>query len=647
MIALNNISLRFGNFELFSDVGFMVNERDRVGLVGKNGAGKTTILKILCGLTAPTTGTVSVPASVSLGYLPQHLRIYDNSRTVYEEAATAFSEIKALELELEALNHEVAVRTDYHSDDYAKLLEKLSQVSDRFHLLSTDNIESGITRTLKGLGFTDSDMVRMTGEFSGGWRMRIELAKILLRAPDVLLLDEPTNHLDIIAIQWLEEFLKEYRGAVVLISHDRTFLDNVTQRTIEISLGRIYDYKVPYSKFVGLREERLIQQKATWENQQKLIAETEKFIERFRYKASKANQVQSRIKQLEKIEPVVFDEIDTRSIHFRFPPAPRSGTIIVETSGLSKAYGDNIILEDIDFVAERGDKIALVGKNGEGKTTFARIIAGVLDYTGNLKVGHNVNIGYYAQNQEELLNEELTVYDTLDQVAVGDVRQRLREILGSFLFSGEDIDKKVKVLSGGEKSRLALARLILEPRNLLILDEPTNHLDLKSKEILQEALIRYDGSLILVSHDRYFLNGLVNKVYEVKGRKLKEETGGIDHYIARYRKQILQQLSLSQPAPAVKNRDTSNDSKQEYLDKKEYDRNLRRLRKEVENHEKAISELETSMELLEQEINKMHSGENIDDRVYANYQDARRQLDQQMHLWEVACEKLQEFEGKT
>ncbi|HQL70761.1 MAG TPA: ABC-F family ATP-binding cassette domain-containing protein, partial [Bacteroidales bacterium] len=496
-------------------------------------------------------------------------------------------------------------------------------------------------------GFTDSDMVRMTGEFSGGWRMRIELAKILLRAPDVLLLDEPTNHLDIIAIQWLEEFLKEYRGAVVLISHDRTFLDNVTQRTIEISLGRIYDYKVPYSKFVGLREERLIQQKATWENQQKLIAETEKFIERFRYKASKANQVQSRIKQLEKIEPVVFDEIDTRSIHFRFPPAPRSGTIIVETSGLSKAYGDNIILEDIDFVAERGDKIALVGKNGEGKTTFARIIAGVLDYTGHLKVGHNVKIGYYAQNQEELLNEELTVYDTLDQVAVGDVRQRLREILGSFLFSGEDIDKKVKVLSGGEKSRLALARLILEPRNLLILDEPTNHLDLKSKEILHEALIRYDGSLILVSHDRYFLNGLVNKVYEVKGRKLKEETGGIDHYIARYRKQILQQLSLSQPAPAVKNRDTSNDSKQEYLDKKEYDRNLRRLRKEVENHEKAISELETSMELLEQEINKMHSGENIDDRVYANYQDARRQLDQQMHLWEVACEKLQEFEANT
>ncbi|NLA24826.1 MAG: ABC-F family ATP-binding cassette domain-containing protein, partial [Bacteroidales bacterium] len=498
MIALNNISLRFGSFELFSDIGFMINERDRIGLVGRNGAGKTTLLKIITGEITPSSGNISIPNDVSIGYLPQHLRIKEKNISVYEEAKTAFSEILQLEKKIKSLNEEISQRTDYESEDYIKLLSRLAHTSDRFNIFNSDNVEADIAKTLKGLGFKDEDLNRQLSEFSGGWRMRIELAKLLLKTPEVLLLDEPTNHLDIVAIQWLEEFLKEYKGAVVLISHDRTFLDNITNRTIEISLGTIYDYKLPYSKFITAREERLVQQKAAWENQQKLIADTERFIERFRYKATKANQVQSRIKQLEKIEPVAFDEIDTRSIHFRFQPAPRSGTIILEANNLSKAYDKNQVLKDIDFIAERGDKIALVGKNGEGKSTFSKIIAGVLDYEGDLKIGHNVKIGYYAQNQEELLDEELSVFETLDRVAVGDIRQRLREILGSFLFSGEDIDKKVKVLSGGEKSRLALAKLILEPCNLLILDEPTNHLDIRSKDILREALINYDGSLIIV-----------------------------------------------------------------------------------------------------------------------------------------------------
>lgn len=641
MIALNNISLRFGSFTLFSDVGFMINQRDRIGLVGKNGSGKTSLLKIIKGIIPPSEGTVSIPSGVSVGYLTQHLRVTNNNLSVFDEAASAFSEVRSLEEEMEHINLEIAKRTDYDSREYEELLERLSHINDRYHILSSENTDAMVVRTLKGLGFSDEDFTRNTAEFSGGWLMRIELAKLLLQQPDVLLLDEPTNHLDIVAIQWLEEFLKEYSGAVVLISHDRTFLDNVTQRTIEISLGRIYDYKVPYSKFIVLREERLVQQKAAYENQQKMIAETEKFIERFRYKATKANQVQSRIKQLEKIEPVEFDEIDRTAMHFRFPPAPRSGTIILEAVGVSKSYTGVQVIKDIDFIAERGDKVALVGKNGEGKTTFAKIIAGKLQYDGNLKIGHNVKIGYYAQNQEELLNENLTVLETLEAVAVGEVRNKLREILGAFMFSGDDIDKKVKVLSGGEKSRLALACLILEPCNLLILDEPTNHLDLQSKEILRDALVKYDGSLIIVSHDRYFLNGLVHKVFEVSRQSIKEEIGGIDAYMTRYRKQIQLQMSWAAQRLSSRNDNQENAQKQSYIEKKEFDKQLRKLRREHENSEKKIADLEAEIiqteKLMMQQLNESDNNS----LIFEKYQKLKDKLELELQRWQQTGEELQ------
>lgn len=526
MISVNNLTVTFGGWDLFSDISFMINPKDRIGLVGKNGAGKSTMLKVLIGEQPATTGGVSKNSDCTLGYLPQQMKVSDG-KTVFEETATAFEEVIRLEKEIEYVTEQLSIRTDYESDEYSELILRLNDLNDRYHILGGDNREAEIEKTLLGLGFERSDFDRKTQEFSGGWRMRIELAKILLRRPSVFLLDEPTNHLDIESIQWLENYLKDYNGAVVLISHDRAFLDAVTNRTIEISLGKATDYRVSYSKYVVLRKERREQQMAAFANQQKLIEKTEDFIERFRYKATKSNQVQSRIKQLEKIDRIEVEEEDTSRLNIKFPPAPRSGQIVVESKDAEKSFGDKHVFSGADIIIERGDKIALVGRNGEGKTTFARMAVGEIETTrGSIRLGHNVKVGYYAQNQEDLMDGNFTVYDTLDRVAVGDIRTKLRDILGAFLFRGEDIDKKVRVLSGGERSRLAMARLMLEPYNLLILDEPTNHMDMRSKDILKHAIQKYDGTVIVISHDREFLDGLVNKVYEFRHGKVKEHLGG-------------------------------------------------------------------------------------------------------------------------
>ena len=513
MISLDNLTVSYGGWTLFDGISFLINEKDRIGLVGKNGAGKTTLLRIITGEQQPTEGAVSINGECTIGYLPQQMRVADTT-TLKAETEKAFDEVLRLEAEIASLTTQIAERTDYESEEYADLLHKLNDAQDHYHILGGDTREADIEKTLLGLGFKRTDFDRATSEFSGGWRMRIELAKLLLRRPSIFLLDEPTNHLDIESIQWLEEYLKSYNGAVLLISHDRAFLDNVTTRTVEISLGHIYDYKVPYSKFVELRAERRAQQMAAYENQQKLIEKTEEFIEKFRYKPTKSNQVQSRIKQLERLERIEVEEEDLATLNIKFPPAPRSGQIVAEIKDVGKSFGEKHIFSGANFTIERGQKIALVGRNGEGKTTMARMIIGELEQTlGTIKLGANVNIGYYAQNQDDLMDGEFTVFDTLDRVAVGDIRTRLRDILGAFLFRGEDIDKKVKVLSGGERSRLAMARLMLEPYNLLVLDEPTNHMDMRSKDILKRAIQKYDGTVIVVSHDRDFLDGMVEKIF--------------------------------------------------------------------------------------------------------------------------------------
>ena len=580
MISLDNLSISYGGWTLFDGISFMINPKDRIGLVGKNGAGKTTLLRVITGEQQPTEGAVTINGECSIGYLPQQMRVADTT-TLIAETAKAFDEVLKIEADIERLTTEIGSRTDYESAEYEELIHQLNLANDRYHILGGDTRDADIERTLLGLGFKRTDFERPTREFSGGWRMRIELAKLLLKRPSIFLLDEPTNHLDIESIQWLEEYLKNYNGAVLLISHDRAFLDNVTTRTIEISLGKAYDYKVPYSKYVVLRAERREQQMAAYENQQRLIEKTEEFIEKFRYKPTKSNQVQSRVKQLEKLERIEVDEEDLSRLNIKFPPAPRSGQIVADVKEVGKAFGEKRIFAGAEFTIERGQKIALVGRNGEGKTTFARMLIGELEATeGSIKLGANVNIGYYAQNQDDLMDGEFTVFDTLDRVAVGDVRTRLRDILGAFLFRGEDIEKKVKVLSGGERSRLAMARLMLEPYNLLVLDEPTNHMDMRSKDILKDALQKYDGTVVVVSHDREFLDGLVDRIYEFRDGGVREYLGDIWYFLEKRKVESLQDIERHDKGSATvaKGVEAPSAGKMTYEQKKEQEKLLRKLR---------------------------------------------------------------------
>ena len=643
MISLDNLTVSYGGWTLFDGISFLINEKDRIGLVGKNGAGKTTLLRIITGEQQPTEGAVTLNGECAIGYLPQQMRVADTT-TLKAETEKAFDEVLRLEAEIARLTTEIAERTDYESDAYADLLHKLNDSQDRYHILGGDTREADIEKTLLGLGFKRTDFDRATSEFSGGWRMRIELAKLLLRRPSIFLLDEPTNHLDIESIQWLEEYLKNYNGAVLLISHDRAFLDNVTTRTVELSLGHIYDYKVPYSKFVELRAERRAQQMAAYENQQKLIEKTEEFIEKFRYKPTKSNQVQSRIKQLEKLERIEVEEEDLATLNIKFPPAPRSGQIVAEIKEVGKSFGDKHIFSGADFTIERGQKIALVGRNGEGKTTMARMIIGELAATeGCIRLGANVNIGYYAQNQDDLMDGEFTVFDTLDRVAVGDIRTRLRDILGAFLFRGEDIDKKVKVLSGGERSRLAMARLMLEPYNLLILDEPTNHMDMRSKDILKNAIQKYDGTVIVVSHDRDFLDGMVEKVYEFRDGGVKEYLGGIYYFLEKRKIESLQEIERKDtPTITSTNKETSS-GKLSYEQKKEQEKLIRKMRKTVESIELELADIESKIAAYDE---KFATATEYNEADYAAYNDLKSRYDHLMHEWEKASYELEITENQ-
>ncbi len=630
MISVEDLYVEFGGFELFKQVSFIVNPRDRIGLAGRNGAGKSTLLKIFSGNQIPTSGRVVAPKDVKIGYLPQHMDTTDTS-TVIEEAARAFEEIHILEKRINFLSNQLSVREDYESAEYHQIMDELHEVNDRFHLLGGTNFHADIEQTLLGLGFDRKDFNRPTSEFSGGWRMRIELAKILLLKPNVFLLDEPTNHLDIESIQWLERFLKDYAGAVVLVSHDRAFLDNVTNRTIEISLGKIYDYKVNYSKYLELRVERREQQMASFRNQQKMIQDTEDFIERFRYKATKSVQVQSRIKQLDKVERIEVDEEDTRSMNIKFPPSPRSGTVVFKATGVSKSYGNLEVLKNIDLIVERGEKLAFVGKNGEGKTTMARILMQQLECTGEQLLGHNVKIGYFAQNQASLLDEELTALETIDQIAVGDVRTKIRDILGAFMFSGEDVDKKVKVLSGGERSRLAMIRLLLEPVNFLVLDEPTNHLDIHSKGILKKALADFDGTMILVSHDREFLDGLVNVVYEFKNKKIKQHLGGIYDFLRKKEMESLRELEINTPVKREKKEQVRDAAAVSFEERKEINKMISKLEKQIAEEETYISKLEN--EITVTDIYMSDHPEKVDSDLLSKYEAIKKQLDRELEKW--------------
>ena len=633
MISLDNLTISYGGWTLFDGISFMINPKDRIGLVGKNGAGKTTLLRVITGEQQPTEGAVTINGECTIGYLPQQMRVADTT-TLVAETAKAFDEVLRIEAEIERLTAEIASRTDYESAEYEELIHRLSVANDRYHILGGDTREADIERTLLGLGFKRTDFERPTREFSGGWRMRIELAKLLLKRPSIFLLDEPTNHLDIESIQWLEEYLKNYNGAVLLISHDRAFLDNVTTRTIELSLGKVYDYKVPYSKFVVLRAERREQQMAAYENQQRLI-------EKFRYKPTKSNQVQSRVKQLEKLERIEVDEEDLSRLNIKFPPAPRSGQIVADINGVGKAFGEKRIFAGAEFTIERGQKIALVGRNGEGKTTFARMLIGELEATeGEIKVGANVNIGYYAQNQDDLMDGEFTVFDTLDRVAVGDVRTRLRDILGAFLFRGEDIDKKVKVLSGGERSRLAMARLMLEPYNLLVLDEPTNHMDMRSKDILKDALQKFDGTVVVVSHDREFLDGLVDRIYEFRDGGVREYLGDIWYFLEKRKVESLQDIERHDKptTPTAKSEETPAAGKLSYEQKKEQEKLVRKLRKAVESVEEELAKVEK--EIADYDARFAVATEyNADD--YAKYNALKEHYDHLMHEWEKASYELE------
>lgn len=638
MISLDNLSISYGGWTLFDGISFMINPKDRIGLVGKNGAGKTTLLRVITGEQQPTEGAVTINGECTIGYLPQQMRVADTT-TLVAETAKAFDEVLRIEADIERLTAEIASRTDYESDGYAELIHRLNDANDRYHILGGDTRDADIERTLLGLGFKRTDFERPTREFSGGWRMRIELAKLLLRRPSIFLLDEPTNHLDIESIQWLEEYLKNYNGAVLLISHDRAFLDNVTTRTVELSLGKIYDYKVPYSKYVVLRAERREQQMAAYENQQRMIEKTEEFIEKFRYKPTKSNQVQSRIKQLEKIDRIEVDEEDLSRLNIKFPPAPRSGQIVADIKGVGKAFGTKRVFSDAEFTIERGQKIALVGRNGEGKTTLARMLIGELAPTeGEIKIGANVNIGYYAQNQDDLMDGEFTVFDTLDRVAVGDIRTRLRDILGAFLFRGEDIDKKVKVLSGGERSRLAMARLMLEPYNLLVLDEPTNHMDMRSKDILKNALQKYDGTVVVVSHDREFLDGLVERIYEFRDGGVREYLGDIWYFLEKRKVESLQDIERHDRPTAKVEESATNGGKLSYEQKKEQEKLLRKLRKAVETIEAELAEVEKEIAAYDARF-AVATEYNADD--YAKYEALKGRYDHLMHEWEKASYELE------
>ena len=642
MISVEQLTVEFSSKPLFSGISFLINPKDKIALVGKNGAGKSTLLKLLAGLQQPTSGTISIPSGLTIGYLPQHM-IHDEGTTVMQEAQKAFKKVNDLQEYINQLANELAERTDYESEGYQRLIEQMAHENELLQVLGGGNFAGELEKTLIGLGFLRSDFDRQCSEFSGGWRMRIELAKILLQRPELFLLDEPTNHLDIESIQWLENFLKNYSGAIVLVSHDRAFIDNVTNRTIEISLGKIYDYNVNYSKFVELRKERREQQIRAYENQQKMIADTEEFIERFRYKATKAVQVQSRIKQLEKVERIEIDLEDTSRLHLKFPPAPRSGDFPIIIENLRKAYGDHLVFDHVDFTIKRGEKVAFVGKNGEGKSTLVKCIMGELtDYTGTLKIGHNVKIGYFAQNQASLLDENKTVFETIDYVAVGDIRTKIRDILGAFMFGGEASEKKVKVLSGGERSRLAMIRLLLEPVNLLILDEPTNHLDMQSKDVLKEAIRAFDGTVILVSHDREFLDGLVSKVYEFGNQRVKEHLGGIYDFLREKNITQLNELELTRQEKK-KEEKTDSQNKLSYEARKELARQLRKQERLVEEAEQTVTRLEKELAEIEQ---KLSQPETPSTDLLDTYQNKKHLLEQKMYEWEILAEQLEQMKSQ-
>lgn len=650
MISVEQLKVEFNATPLFDDVTYVINKKDRIALVGKNGAGKSTMLKILAGMQSPTSGVVAMPRETTIGYLPQVMVLTDN-RTVMEEAELAFEHIFELQANLEKMNVELGERTDYDSEEYHKLIDRFTNENERFLMMGGTNFQSEIERTLMGLGFVREDFDRSTSEFSGGWRMRIELAKLLLRRPDVLLLDEPTNHLDIESIQWLENFLATRANAVVLVSHDRAFINNVTTRTIEISCGKIYDYRVPYDQFMELRKERREQQQRAYENQQKQIQDTEDFIERFRYKATKAVQVQSRIKQLDKIERIEVDDEDNATLRLKFPPAPRSGSYPVICEEVTKAYGNHVVFHDVNLTINRGDKVAFVGKNGEGKSTLVKCIMNEIGYEGKLTLGHNVQIGYFAQNQAQMLDENLTVFDTIDRVAVGDIRLRIRDILGGFMFGGEAADKKVKVLSGGERSRLAMIKLLLEPVNLLILDEPTNHLDMRSKDVLKDAIRDFEGTVIVVSHDREFLDGLATKIYEFGGGVVKEHLSGIYDFLQKKKIEHLNELNIDSAATVSPAADdskavptaevTASASKLSYEAQKEFNKKQKRLEKQIVECEARIEETESAIAILEAQMATPEGA--ADMTLYEKHQKLKQQLDSTVEEWERVSMEQEEL----
>ena len=655
MISVEGLCVEFSAKPLFTNASFVVNDRDRIALVGKNGAGKSTLLKILCGQQQPTSGVVSVPTDATIGYLPQVMNLQDDT-TVREEAQKAFSYIREMKERIDQMNQQLAERTDYESDDYPALVERFTQEHERYQMMGADNYEAEIERTLIGLGFVRTDFERPTSEFSGGWRMRIELAKILLQKPDVLLLDEPTNHLDIESIQWLEQFLAQSAKAVVLVSHDRAFINNVSNRTLEISCGRVIDYKVKYDEYVVLRKERREQQMRAYENQQKEMADMRQFIERFRYQATKAVQVQQKIKQLEKMVPIEIDEVDNAAMHLKFPPCLRSGDYPVICEDVKKRYGEHTVFSQVNLTIKRGEKVAFVGKNGEGKSTLVKCIMGEIPFDGNLKIGHNIQIGYFAQNQAQLLDESLTVFQTIDYVAKGDIRLRINDILGAFMFGGEASDKKVKVLSGGERSRLAMIRLLLEPVNLLILDEPTNHLDMPSKDVLKEAIKAFDGTAIIVSHDREFLDGLVSKVYEFGGGRVREHLGGIYDFLQAKQISELSELGKGsnnsqggtaavpgreQSSPKVGTSAEMPSKSQSYAEKKEVQKKLRKAERAVEESERKISDMERRLKELDELLMNPANASNME--FVTEYTTIKKSLDEEVERWERLSEELEQL----